>query len=142
MSSFWTKNKIPAGVIGGILFFADRLFKWLAIHNYFPYFKNEGLLFSIPWPASLIVAISGLVILAVVWLFIRTKQIPLLFILLGGLSNIFDRIRYGAVIDYIFLPSSAPANISDWLILSGLVLLAWNYWRSKATPPPQKISGA
>lgn len=48
---------------------------------------------------------------------------PLLPILLGGLSNVYDRFAFGGVIDYVEILGFATINLADILILAGLVFL-------------------
>jgi signal peptidase II len=56
-------------------------------------------------------------------------------ILAGALSNYFDRIYYGGVIDFIIFSLeewSWPAfNIADAAIVLGVVLVAWDTYRSE-----------
>ncbi len=46
-----------------------------------------------------------------------------ILIFCGGSSNLFDRIVYGAVIDYIHIWPYAYLNIADIMIASGIILL-------------------
>ncbi len=94
------------------------------------FYLNEGLLFSSFGPrvatAASALAFLGLAAIALY----RAKsaaRIPAsavfasLLIALGGASNVFDRLRYGGVVDY-FLFARSAWNIADIMILAGLAL--------------------
>jgi signal peptidase II len=64
-----------------------------------------------------------------------SECIPLSLIIGGALGNLWDRIQYGHVIDFIqwyvahlYWPTF---NIADSAICVGAVLLIWNAWREK-----------
>ncbi|MEY4722913.1 MAG: hypothetical protein RLZZ324_426 [Candidatus Parcubacteria bacterium] len=100
----------------------------------FTLFRNTGIAFSIPvpdlvfWPA----AVMALALLA--YAYARTcRRDPygagaLMFILLGALSNLFDRAVYGATIDYLLIAARSAVNVADGMIIGGLVALLWR-WR-------------
>jgi signal peptidase II len=50
----------------------------------------------------------------------------------GALGNLADRIRAGAVTDYVDLLSWPPFNLADVAITAGVLLLAWAYLRDGA----------
>lgn len=95
----------------------------------FGFFLNKGMLFSSFGPA-VATAASALAFAALAaFALYRAKAVgrfpvsalvaPLL-IALGGASNIFDRLAYGGVIDYLLFARSAW-NIADIMILAGLL---------------------
>jgi signal peptidase II len=47
----------------------------------------------------------------------------------GALGNLADRIRDGAVVDYVDFLSWPPFNLADVSITAGVLLLAWSYLR-------------
>jgi signal peptidase II len=121
----------------------DRLAKWYAFAALPPergavllpglkyeYFLNSGLVFSLSGPAVALAA--SLVAFLVFGLLIR-REFPkkraigprtLLAAALvagGGLSNIYDRIMHGGVIDYLLFLRSAW-NLADIMILAGVAL--------------------
>ncbi len=54
------------------------------------------------------------------------QNYPLLFIIFGGLSNLFDRVYYKSVIDvFVFsgLPTSLMFNIADLMIIVGIMMI-------------------
>jgi len=63
------------------------------------------------------------VLVAIIFLF-RNKTntsltIPFLFIIAGGVGNLFDRIVYGFIVDYLIVFRSA-FNLSDLMIIFGV----------------------
>ena len=50
----------------------------------------------------------------------------------GALGNLADRVRAGAVTDFIDLPLWPPFNLADMAITAGVALLAWAYLRESA----------
>jgi lipoprotein signal peptidase len=130
-----------------ILFASDRLAKWYAQAALsqdggavllpglnFGYFLNPGLVFSTFGPTVAVIA-SALAFgaLAALALHQGRKLAPplppralcsFLLIASGGISNIFDRLAHGGVIDYILFARSAW-NIADIMILAGLALTLW-----------------
>jgi signal peptidase II len=66
----------------------------------------------------------------------RPLQISLSLILAGALGNLYDRIQYGYVVDFLefharnhYWPSF---NVADSAISIGVVLLAWETFRNEA----------
>lgn len=49
----------------------------------------------------------------------------------GALGNLADRIRDGAVTDYVDFLSWPPFNLADVSITAGVLLLAWSYLREE-----------
>ncbi len=140
--------------LGLIIFFSlvlmalDRLSKWFVLDHPNLYesdliklelFKNPKLYF---WAVNsvFLYIIMGAVSLLLIFLLIKTwhKQNFLLttglsLIILGGLSNLFDRIIFGYVIDWIrvfFLPISI-FNIADIMIMGGLVCILIKFLKLK-----------
>ena len=141
------KCKMRYWIVWGSLvsIIADRMFKRYAqglpsgeVFHILPgidfgYYLNPALFFFpawrwIPWLALVIlIAILGFWI----WSFIRNWKLEignsyhqaLLPIVLGGMSNVFDRFAYGGVIDYVTIQGVATANLADILILLGVIFL-------------------
>ena len=121
----------------------DRLFKVLTIslkpeiYLFGDWFriilaKNHGIAFSLPlfgwWLNSTII----LIIICLLYFFVlKIKKIAYLeavlalAIILGAGSNLYDRLKFGYVIDYFSLKYYSIFNIADGLILVGLVCLLW-----------------
>jgi signal peptidase II len=76
-----------------------------------------------------------LVILLVLWLIYffldllkRKEDISALFvflIILGALSNLLDRLKFGYVVDYLDLRYFTVFNLADCLIVGGAVGIIW-----------------
>lgn len=122
--------------------FLDRFFKIFALANQgselsllgdilkFNYKANYYIAFSLPlagrWLSVLIALIT--LFLMVLWLrglFKRqyAKLAPLTLIILGAAGNLFDRLKYGYVIDYLDLKYFTVFNLADAMIVVGVILL-------------------
>jgi signal peptidase II len=86
-----------------------------------------------------IIAISA-VALAAMLLFVRSLGprrylwLPVGLILGGGLGNLFDRVRAGAVTDFIVWGHSGPANLADQAITLGIVAMLVLAFRTPKQP--------
>jgi signal peptidase II len=91
--------------------------------------RNTGVAFGQLQDAGAIVAVViAIAIGALLAYFARNAHVPLVWLptgmLLGGaLGNIVDRIREGAVIDYLKLPYWPAFNVADASITIGVVVL-------------------
>ncbi|MCX6816471.1 MAG: signal peptidase II [Candidatus Beckwithbacteria bacterium] len=54
-------------------------------------------------------------------------------ILVGGLSNLIDRIRFGGVVDYISIGWWPSFNLADCFILAGVVILLYSRWYERTS---------
>lgn len=140
-------NKKMIGQCLIIIFFVivDRFLKFLAINNYFSnpvkifndifklnFAANFNIAFSLPFKGAwlnLIIALI-IVILLYYWLFlIKNKDLRsagyLFFIVIGAMSNLYDRLNFGYVVDYLDLKYFTAFNIADMMIVGGVVGLIW-----------------
>lgn len=114
----------------------DRVLKWYAqslpdgtAFSFFPgldfgYFLNPALFFFPAWRWIPWVALVVLLMLTTYYLLRSTSsRDTFVMILLGGLSNVFDRFVYGGVIDYVHILGIATINLADILIFMGLLIL-------------------
>lgn len=112
-----------------LLFAADRLTKDYAPNKIF----NYGISFSLfPGIIPIIVALSVifLFILIAIYSDLRKKiensillDFGFIFLIAGTLGNLFDRIVYGYVIDFVTISSYFPSfNLADVFNLIGVVL--------------------
>lgn len=88
---------------------------------------NEGAAFSLPLKRGWVVLLS-ILILPFVWLFRRRNPIGAGLALGGGLSNLWERVRYGRVYDYVRFPKLPRLwryvwNLADFAIVLGGTLL-------------------
>jgi signal peptidase II len=58
----------------------------------------------------------------------------IVLIVAGGLSNLFDRVFYGGVIDYFQLYNFPIFNMADLLLTLGVLLLCWELFFQNKTP--------
>lgn len=130
-----------------IILFAslDRLLKFLAVKDYFSgnmeiigdvfklsFAKNYNIAFSIPvggWILNIIIAFIILWLICYFFLLIsRDKYVQSVFIvsvLLGAVSNFYDRLKFGYVIDYFDLKYFTVFNLSDAMIVLGVLGVGW-----------------
>lgn len=129
--------------LAAALFVADRLLKIL-FYQYFPpkplfsvgnlfsleFFSNRGIAFSLPLPLPLTITLSVIIILIlilsaiVVWQKKKTYLLwPIILLLFGAVSNCWDRIRWGMVVDYFNLRYFTAFNLADLMITAGLLWL-------------------
>ncbi len=143
MASYNTQKmqrRLIFGTIGlAALVMIDRLLKMLALHGVtaswwiaeFQLFRNYNLVFS--WPLSNTVAIIGmsvamLVVLLLGWNWWRKMNYQAAFgammMFLGAISNFFDRLHFGFVIDWGYFGRWWPIfNLADVMIFSGVLII-------------------
>ena len=97
----------------------------------FRLFENHELAFSLPisWGATL----SLLALLIIAFVLIKAYRLSKefyyyeaslwLMIFFGASSNMYDRLMYGFVVDYVHIPPMSFFNIADVLIGVGVILL-------------------
>ena len=108
------------------------------------HFQNTGAAFSFlsdqgGWQRYFLIAISLLAVLYIPWLINQYKKniliaIGLLLILGGAIGNLYDRISYGYVIDFIYLHIDEfywPAfNVADSAISIGVLLFLYGSFKN------------
>jgi signal peptidase II len=128
-------------------FVADRILKIIALkgaeqHIFgdwfnFALYRNSGIAFSLQTGLDPLWLIIVVVIGAAFWLHRayrasnRNEIIALTAIILGALSNIYDRIVFGAVLDYFELFKLNVSNLADWLIVFGAAWLVYSEFLKK-----------
>lgn len=107
------------------------------------YVKNTGAAWSILNNNTLIVTIISIIIISfLIWyIYINSKnnnkfeKIGYALVLGGALGNLFDRLVYGYVIDfidiYIFNYDYPIFNLADTFIVIGVIILFISMWRDK-----------
>ncbi len=89
--------------------------------------RNRGVASSaLEGQTALVVVVIAVALVALLWYFARHAARPLLWLptglLLGGAAgNLVDRIRLGAVTDFLKLPSWPAFNVADMAITVGVV---------------------
>lgn len=120
----------------------DRLLKILAFNNQnvqvnllddvlkFSYKNNYYIAFSLPLYGRWLNAAIFLIILLLIFYLLKARQggkrkvaICLFAIVMGAASNLFDRLKYGFVIDYFDLKYFMVFNLADIIIMIGVICL-------------------
>jgi signal peptidase II len=102
---------------------------------------NEGVAFGLAGGSGApLVAVTILALGVVLYLFSRNPARPMMWIatglLAGGaIGNLIDRVRAGAVTDFIELPHWPPFNLADCAISAGVILLVFIYLREAERAP-------
>lgn len=127
----------------------DRFFKFLAVNNYLSegvniigdffqlnFTPNPNIAFSLPLSGTWLNILIILIILSLIAHFtqaIRKNNFRyisyLVLIIIGAISNLYDRLKYGFVIDYFDLKHFTVFNLADALIFLGVVFLMINIKR-------------
>lgn len=146
-----------AGLVLGAVLAADQLTKALVretmrrgeVDPIFPALKlvnvrNEGVAFGIEAGGqTLIVVLIAIALLALVTYFARHSAKPLMWLpvglLFGGaIGNIVDRVREGAVTDFLKLPGWPAFNLADVAITVGVLSLIYVLERPKPDRDPDR----
>ncbi len=131
------KNKRRALIflLGALAFGGDRFLKHLARQGFFTsgkwlgFYPNYGLAFGLPcsWQKQLFLSVFFLIFLSVAFFYLRKKNSRFLeaaffFFFVGALSNFWDRIAYGYVVDYFRFFSISYFNLADVCLTISLLL--------------------
>lgn len=121
--------------------FADAVLKSIAIKRFpeegirfdfpigFGLHKNPGIAFDIPIPLPIIIvltiAITGYLTYFTYkhWEHNKAGSAAALMVIIGALGNMFDRIINDFTTDYIILFNRSAINLSDILIILGIIFL-------------------
>ena len=120
-----------------LLFVIDRIIKnyfWNKSSDFGPdgflvVVKNSNIAFSLPVPDLIVLPLIIILILFVAWQFgrlYRSRNTSFFFwglIFMGAVSNLLDRLRWGTVVDYLKLGWWPVFNLSDSLIVSGVIAI-------------------
>ena len=115
----------------------DRLLKTFAMSGVLEVSRNESL-FLLSLDQDWLVWLSGLIIAALMVQFIREIKtqagvvlVGYLLIMVGGLSNLFDRLTYGYVVDMIRFFDISVFNLADVMIMIGCGLIMLKILRTR-----------
>ncbi|MCR4313853.1 MAG: signal peptidase II [Candidatus Uhrbacteria bacterium] len=98
--------------------------------------KNWGVVFDIPFRLEFIILVSVVIGLGLLRIVYKNRlahpDITLAtgIIILGALGNLYDRIVYGFTVDYIILFARSAINLSDVVIVTGVIALLLRSRRS------------
>jgi len=101
--------------------------------------RNSGVAFGLaPGGGVRLVLLAGLALLVVAYVFSREPDRPGMWVATGLLAggavgNLADRVRAGAVTDYVELGAWPAFNLADVAITAGVLLLALSYLREKGS---------
>jgi signal peptidase II len=142
-----------AGLVLGLVLLVDQLSKRLVQSGLsrgeedpiFPgitlvHVRNEGVAFgAFSGGKAIVVVIIALALIALIVYFATHLDRPLVWLptglLVGGaIGNIFDRIRDGAVTDFIKLPAWPAFNVADIAITAGVLALLYVVERGDEEP--------
>jgi len=156
------RSRIPYILIAGLILISDRASKSAIVSHFdlgqpvsfidgifnITYVQNTGIAFGIlsslssPVKVLILCLVAGIAAVVVVIYSLRNEarntilQVALTLILAGALGNLYDRILYGYVIDFLELHAGGyywPSfNIADTSISIGVILLAWEMFRNEA----------
>ena len=142
-------------LVASLVFVLDRVTKIVAVSNmsygqsirilpnilHFTFVLNNGTAFGLFKGANMVLAILSVFAIALI-IFYVLKNKALVFlnslalglILGGAMGNLFDRIRFGYVIDFIDFRIWPVFNIADSAITIGTCFLAWNLLKQSFKP--------
>ena len=110
----------------------------------FQHIQNTGAAFGILQGAGTFLVVTTFIVIAGMTAFLltlpshgRLYHVALALILGGAVGNLIDRLRLGAVTDFID-PTHYPAfNLADSCIVCGVALLAYLSFREGSESPPK-----
>jgi signal peptidase II len=133
-----------------IFFIGDRVLKSISINNS-ESIKLIGDFFSFSFSANYFIAfslpISGIflesaifiliLLMAALFFYLLRKNnnnnafllFGLLMIIFGAISNYIDRLKFGFVIDYLYLKYFTVFNLADVLIVCGSILILFQLYK-------------
>ena len=113
----------------------SEVLPFLAIENV----RNEGVAFGLGGDISAVVIGTTIVLLLGVLVFLAARSrtgwliwLPMALLIGGALGNLADRVRDGAVTDFIDFPLWPTFNLADVAIVSGVLLLLIDVERSES----------
>lgn len=101
--------------------------------------RNENTFFYWRVPYDALLFTVGIVLLLVIVILIVQEYsarhfystVLLVLIFTGAFSNLWDRLRFGYVIDFINVPFWATFNLADVYIVSAVLVWIFIMWRQK-----------
>lgn len=121
MTKFYIQAKLHYGE-------SIRVFNFL----YFTLTYNKGIAFGLfPKGGKIFLVINSLLLIYLIVLALKylkgemdfSQVLPLIFILGGAIGNLIDRLRVGAIVDFIDFRVWPIFNLADSFITLGIILL-------------------
>ncbi len=103
----------------------------LAVH------QNWGVAFDIPFRMPLIIIVSVFIGIGLIRIVVKNWRrhpdiaMSALVIIIGACGNLYDRLRYGFTVDYLLLFGRSAINLSDVVIVAGVIALLLSSRRSR-----------
>lgn len=104
----------------------------------FSFFANRAGAFGLPFSGIFIIIASAIIIFFLIiftWRAFKTRRWVLfgglLIIILGALSNLFDRAAYQFVVDYFHLWPISYFNLADMMIGAGIIILCFQKFNQR-----------
>ncbi len=137
-TKIWARNKFEGQ--GATSYFND-IFKWVFAENEGAFLGWGSELTGIPnflllklFPTLLILGLFYMVLFSKE--FLRNQIIPMSLILGGGLSNLYDRMAYGKVVDFMNMGigdlRTGIFNVADMFILAGIIWYVFTIFSKEA----------
>jgi len=128
-----------------ILFIIDRIIKYIvpSINSgddllRFAIYKNSDGPFGLALQSEALNAFGAILVIIFLALFIKEYKkkyiitaLGFCFIFFGGLSNLFDRLFLGYVIDYIQITERSFFNLADVMLIIGVTFVIISSFKSK-----------
>jgi signal peptidase II len=137
----------PALAVGGLVVVFDQVTKWLVRREAddlpldlgwgfgVRLLTNPGVSFGRLTGSAdaVLIAVGVLVVVLLVALFVVPARYRLgLGVLLGGAAgNLIDRLRSGAVVDFVDVPWWPTFNVADVAVVVGVILVVWAMLRAE-----------
>jgi signal peptidase II len=100
--------------------------------------RNKGVAFGLGGDISAVAVAATIVVLLGLLAFLVARSrtgwliwLPVALVIGGALGNLSDRVRDGAVTDFIDLPLWPTFNLADVAIVAGVILLLFDVERSE-----------
>jgi len=104
-------------------------------------FKNERIAFGIYLPETIIVMATAIIIFFLVFILVwrlaklnkpfAAIEAALLLMIIGAVSNLYDRLQFGFVVDYLNFVYWPVFNLADAMISAGAIVIGLALWREK-----------
>ncbi len=134
------RSFFPTIAVSLCVLIADALLKTIALDHAegtvtplfgsflgFTLHKNFGIVANLPIPLLLVIPLTIVILAVCGWWFYRVRSqnirlaASILLLVAGGLGNLVDRLLHGFTTDYLLFFERSIVNLSDGLVLAGLI---------------------